>query len=97
MTATHPTQGWLGPLLLRLHFYAAILVGPFLLVSAASGALYALSPQLEKMVYAEALAAPSDAAPLPLAARWRRRRPMSGRTRSSPRCGRLRRPGTPRA
>ena len=34
MTATRPTQGWLGPLLLRLHFYAAILVGPFLLISA---------------------------------------------------------------
>ena len=39
MTTTRPAQGWLGPLLLRLHFYAAILVGPFLLVSAASGAL----------------------------------------------------------
>lgn len=68
MTATRPTQGWLGPLLLRLHFYAAILVGPFLLISAASGALYALSPQLEKVVYAHELTAPSDAASLPLAA-----------------------------
>ena len=68
MTTTRPAQGWLGPLLLRLHFYAAILVGPFLLVSAASGALYALSPQLEKAVYAHELTAPSDAAPLPLAA-----------------------------
>lgn len=68
MTTNRPTQGWLGPLLLRLHFYAAILVGPFLLVSAASGTLYALSPQLEKAVYAHELTAPSDAAPLPLAA-----------------------------
>lgn len=67
MTASRSSQGWLGPLLLRLHFYAAILVGPFLLISAASGALYAVSPQLEKVVYAEALTAPSDEAPLPLA------------------------------
>ena len=28
MTTNRPAQGWLGPLLLRLHFYAAILVGP---------------------------------------------------------------------
>lgn len=68
MTSTRSGQGWLGPLLLRLHFYAAILVGPFLLVPAASGALYALSPQLEKVVYAEQLTAPGEGAPLPLAA-----------------------------
>ncbi|MGP9745642.1 PepSY-associated TM helix domain-containing protein [Brachybacterium sp. AOP29-B2-41] len=67
MAASRTSQGWLGPLLLRLHFYAAILVGPFLLISAASGALYAVSPQLEKVVHAEALTAPADAAPLPLA------------------------------
>ncbi|HEX7353094.1 PepSY-associated TM helix domain-containing protein [Brachybacterium sp.] len=67
MSTSRPAQGWFGPLLLRLHFYAAILVGPFLLVSAASGALYALSPQLEKVVYAEALTAPAEGAPLPLA------------------------------
>lgn len=67
MTTSRTSQGWVGPLLLRLHFYAAILVGPFLLISAASGALYAVSPQLEKVVYAEALSAPADAPPLPLA------------------------------
>lgn len=68
MTPSRTSRGWLGPLLLRLHFYAAILVGPFLLVSAGSGALYALSPQLEKVVYAEELSAPAEGAPLPLAA-----------------------------
>jgi uncharacterized iron-regulated membrane protein len=41
--------------LLRLHFYIGVFIGPFLLVAAVSGALYALSPQLEKAVYAEAL------------------------------------------
>ncbi|MGO3211477.1 MAG: PepSY domain-containing protein, partial [Brachybacterium sp.] len=67
MAASRTSQGWLGPMLLRLHFYAAILVGPFLLISAASGALYAVSPQLEKVVHAEALTAPADGAPRPLA------------------------------
>lgn len=37
-------RGWFGPLLLRLHFYAGILVGPFILIAAISGALYALTP-----------------------------------------------------
>lgn len=68
MTASRTSKGWLGPLLLRLHFYAAILVGPFLLISAASGALYALSPQLEKVVYAQELTAEGEGPPLPLAA-----------------------------
>ncbi|MGO2996254.1 MAG: PepSY-associated TM helix domain-containing protein, partial [Brachybacterium alimentarium] len=68
MAAPAPTRDrWLGPLLLRLHFYAAILVAPFILISAASGALYALTPQLEQVVYSDELTAPSDGSPLPLA------------------------------
>ncbi|MGP5717557.1 PepSY-associated TM helix domain-containing protein [Brachybacterium tyrofermentans] len=66
-TPAAPRDRWLGPLLLRLHFYAAILVAPFILISAASGALYALTPQLEQLVYAEELTAPSEGQPLPLA------------------------------
>ncbi|MDN5688090.1 MAG: PepSY domain-containing protein [Brachybacterium sp.] len=66
-TTTRPRQGWFGQLLLRLHFYAAIFVGPFILVSAASGALYAMTPQLEQIVHAEELTAPSDGPALPLA------------------------------
>ena len=38
-------------MVLRLHFYAGILIGPFILIAAATGALYALSPQIEKVVY----------------------------------------------
>lgn len=52
------SAGWVGQLVLRLHFYAAIFVGPFILVAATSGALYALTPQLEQIVYAEQLHAP---------------------------------------
>jgi uncharacterized iron-regulated membrane protein len=60
-------RGWLSPLLLRLHFYAGIFVGPFILVAAVSGALYALTPQLERAVYADELtAAAADATPLTL-------------------------------
>ncbi|MEX5270910.1 PepSY domain-containing protein, partial [Kocuria sabuli] len=46
---------WVRQLLLRLHFYIGVFIGPFLLVAAVSGALYALSPQLERVVHSEAL------------------------------------------
>lgn len=48
-------------MILRLHFYAGLIVGPFILVAALSGALYAAAPQLEKIVYAHELNAGSDA------------------------------------
>ncbi|MCG5434034.1 PepSY domain-containing protein [Mycobacterium sp. MYCO198283] len=41
----------LRPLLLRLHFYAGVFVGPFILVAAVTGLLYALIPQLDAAVY----------------------------------------------
>ncbi|WP_203808814.1 PepSY-associated TM helix domain-containing protein [Paractinoplanes tereljensis] len=44
-----------GPLLLRLHFYAGILVAPFLLLAALTGLAYAFSPQLDRAVYADEL------------------------------------------
>ncbi|GGS94949.1 peptidase [Planobispora rosea] len=58
----------LRALLLRLHFYAGILVAPFLLVAATTGLLYAASFQIEKAVYAHELTAPVPAgqAMLPL-------------------------------
>ncbi|MFJ2057052.1 PepSY-associated TM helix domain-containing protein [Streptomyces sp. NPDC087908] len=52
------TWSALRPLVLRLHFYAGVLVAPFLLVAAASGLLYALSFQAEKFVYAHELEVP---------------------------------------
>ncbi|UUU26507.1 PepSY-associated TM helix domain-containing protein [Streptomyces sp. DSM 40750] len=49
------TRGWapLRPLVLRLHFYAGVLVAPFLLVAALTGGLYAASFSLEELVYAD--------------------------------------------
>ncbi|MFF8186310.1 PepSY-associated TM helix domain-containing protein [Microbacterium sp. NPDC016588] len=60
-------KGWFTALLRRLHFFAGVLVGPFILVAALSGALYAITPTLDRIVYAHELTAPSTAAPLPLA------------------------------
>ncbi|MCP2266969.1 PepSY-associated TM helix domain-containing protein [Promicromonospora thailandica] len=59
--------GWFGALLLRLHFYAGLLVGPFILVAAVSGALYALTPALEQVVYRHELTAPVTSTRLSLA------------------------------
>ncbi|MFG2793622.1 PepSY-associated TM helix domain-containing protein [Streptomyces sp. NPDC048419] len=56
--APAPSPGrWapLRPLVLRLHFYAGVLVAPFLLVAATTGFLYAGAFQAEKLVYAHEL------------------------------------------
>ncbi|MET7704949.1 PepSY domain-containing protein [Micromonospora sp. NPDC005413] len=46
--------GW-GGLLLRIHFYAGILVAPFLVVAALTGLAYTVTPQLERIVHGEQL------------------------------------------
>ncbi|MHC5907419.1 PepSY-associated TM helix domain-containing protein [Streptomyces sp. S6] len=56
----------LRPLALRLHFYAGILVAPFLLVSALTGVLYAASFQVEKAVYDHELTVPVGDTKLPI-------------------------------
>ncbi|MEV0201081.1 PepSY domain-containing protein [Nonomuraea sp. NPDC050691] len=56
----------LRPLVLRLHFYAGVLVAPFLLVAAATGLLYAASWQVEEVVYAHELSVPVGRAEAPL-------------------------------
>ncbi|AQA09589.1 PepSY-associated TM helix domain-containing protein [Streptomyces malaysiensis] len=66
-------RGWsvlrplvLRPLVLRLHFYAGVLVAPFLLVAAVTGLLYAGSIQAEKIVYDHELRVPVGKSELPL-------------------------------
>ncbi|QYJ03257.1 PepSY domain-containing protein [Nocardioides panacisoli] len=54
------------PLLTRLHFYAGIFVAPFIIVAAASGLLYAISPPLEQVVYADELTTEARGDTLPL-------------------------------
>lgn len=58
---------WFTPLLRRLHFYAGIFVGPFILIAAATGALYAFSPQIEAALYGDVLEVDGGTDPLPLA------------------------------
>lgn len=64
--ASRNRSGWRG-LVLRLHFYAGLLVGPFILVATVTGLLYVLTPQLESLLYAEQLRVPPTARQLPLA------------------------------
>ncbi|WP_370938259.1 PepSY-associated TM helix domain-containing protein [Amycolatopsis sp. cg13] len=55
--------GWaaLRPLVLRLHFYAGVFVGPFLLVAALTGIAYVWTPQLEEALYSQELHVPAAA------------------------------------
>jgi uncharacterized iron-regulated membrane protein len=58
----------LRPLLLRLHFYAGVLIGPFLLIAATTGLLYTATPQLENALYRHELrVTPQASATVPLA------------------------------
>ncbi|MFN3601643.1 MAG: PepSY-associated TM helix domain-containing protein [Dietzia sp.] len=72
-TTTHPRDQReaggvpLRQLMLRLHFYVGLLVGPFLLIAAVSGFFYALAPTIERVVYTEQLTASSAAQNVPLA------------------------------
>ncbi len=52
---------------LRLHFYAGVLVAPFLIVAALTGGLYALAPTVEKFVYRDVLTVEPADRPVPLA------------------------------
>ncbi|PWJ54456.1 Uncharacterized iron-regulated membrane protein [Quadrisphaera granulorum] len=56
----------LRPLVLRLHFFAGVLVAPFILVAAVTGGLYATAPQVEQVVYGHELHVAPSATALPL-------------------------------
>ncbi|TFV57782.1 PepSY domain-containing protein [Mycobacterium sp. PS03-16] len=56
----------LTALLRRLHFYAGIFVGPFLIVATVSGGLYAIAPTLEQVVYRDYLHADTTGDPRPV-------------------------------
>lgn len=61
----------LRPLVLRLHFYAGVLIAPFVAVAAISGLLYVWTPQLENALYQDLLRVPEttesiDRTPVPL-------------------------------
>jgi uncharacterized iron-regulated membrane protein len=56
------------PLVRRLHFYAGVLVAPFILIAAVTGALYAVAPTIERVVYHDLLVVTPAGDPLPLTA-----------------------------
>ena len=45
----------------RVHFYAGLFIGPFLLIAAVTGFFYALSPSIEKVIYHDLTTASSSA------------------------------------
>ncbi|MBT2504756.1 PepSY domain-containing protein [Streptomyces sp. ISL-98] len=60
------TWGALRPLVLRIHFYAGVLIAPLLLIAAVSGLLYSLSFQAEKFIYSHELEVPVGDRSVPL-------------------------------
>ncbi|WP_068274413.1 PepSY-associated TM helix domain-containing protein [Aldersonia kunmingensis] len=65
-TGRHPRS--FRPLILRLHFYAGLLVGPFILIAAITGGLYAMAPTVERVVYGDILSVDPSGTALPLSA-----------------------------
>ncbi len=57
-----PSSGF-PALLLRLHFYAGVLVAPFLLAAALTGLAYTATPQLDNLVYGDELHAADTTGP----------------------------------
>lgn len=64
------TSAWslLSPLLLRMHFYAGVLVAPFIVVATLTGLAYVYTPQIEDRIYADHLYVEEGTEPLPLGA-----------------------------
>ncbi|GJF14011.1 peptidase [Mycolicibacterium cyprinidarum] len=54
------------PFVARMHFYAGVLVAPFIIVAAITGGLYALSPVIERFVYDDILLVEPSGAAIPL-------------------------------
>lgn len=61
-----PRRSW-RPFVVRLHFYAGVLVAPFILIAAVTGGLYAMAPSIERVVYGDLLTVPDAGQPLALA------------------------------
>ncbi len=57
----------LRPVLLRLHFYVGVLIGPFLLIAATTGLIYTTTPQLEQILYRHELHVTGHGPAVPLA------------------------------
>ena len=59
MTTCTSRAAWVH-LLRRLHFFIGLFVGPFIFVAALTGTLYVATPQLESLIYRQALQGTAD-------------------------------------
>lgn len=61
---------WRGlrPLVMRLHFYVGMFVGPFILLAALTGLIYTVTPQLDQLLHRDALTVPAAPTSLDLPA-----------------------------
>jgi Uncharacterized iron-regulated membrane protein len=66
MTTCTPRAAWIN-LLRRLHFAVGLFVGPFIFVAALTGTLYVATPQLENLLYRDALTGQTHGQVQPLA------------------------------
>ncbi|WP_372449166.1 PepSY domain-containing protein [Streptomyces montanisoli] len=82
------------PLLIRLHFYVGVCIGPFLIVAAVTGLAYTTTPQLEHVIYRHELTVTRPGARAPWRTRCAPRGRPCRRARSRP-WGRRPRPPRP--
>lgn len=71
MSSTVQRRSGLPALTRRIHFYAGLFIAPFIFVAALSGALYAVAPSLENVVYKDVLTVPASDTNAPLASQIR--------------------------
>lgn len=67
-------------LLMRIHFYLGLLIGPFILVAALTGIVYVLTPSVETWLYRDALTASTQNPPQPLAQQIETAQQAAGQT-----------------
>jgi uncharacterized iron-regulated membrane protein len=80
LSAVHSVapRGAVLNLLRRLHFYIGLFVAPFIFIAALSGTLYVLTPQLENVLYKDALRVQSGDHAQPLSAQIAAARAYAG-------------------
>lgn len=60
-TAPRPmSQNWLTALTLRMHFMAGIFIGPFILIAAITGTMYAFAPQISDTIHRNTIQVPAS-------------------------------------
>lgn len=78
--ASSASRGAVLNLVRRLHFYIGLFVAPFIFVAALTGVLYVLTPQIENILYADALTTQPQGAQKPLSAQVAAARARVGET-----------------